>query len=109
MNSFRKNSTNKYTKKTVKAFNPSDYEIVKELGKGGFGSVYEVREKINNMNLNNIKKYAMKEISLTNESKEEIEEAKQEAEFLSKFDNNQFIIKYYDSTILLFIIINFIF
>ena len=89
----------KNIKKRVKAFNPQDYEIVKELGKGGFGSVYEVREKINNMNLNNIKKYAMKEISLTNESKEEIEEAKQEAEFLSKFDNNQFIIKYYGSTI----------
>jgi len=99
MNSFRKNSTNKYTKKTVKAFNPSDYEIVKELGKGGFGSVYEVREKINNINFNKIKKYAMKEILLANESKEAIEEAKKEAEFLSKFDNNQFIIKYYGSTI----------
>ena len=105
----KKTNSVKNIKKRVKAFNPQDYEIVKELGKGGFGSVYEVREKINNMNLNNIKKYAMKEISLTNESKEEIEEAKQEAEFLSKFDNNQFIIKYYDSTILLFIIINFIF
>jgi len=98
MNCLRINS-NQYTKKTVKAFNPWDYEIVKEIGKGGFGSVYEVREKINNMNFNKIKKYAMKEILLTNESKEAIEEAKKEAEFLSKFDNNQFIIKYYGSTI----------
>ena len=41
----------------------------------------------------------MKEILLKDESEEAILEAKKEAEFLSKFDSNQFIIKYYNSTV----------
>ena len=98
MSRLRKDSWG-YIKKKVKVFNPSNYEIIKKLGEGGFGSVYQVQEKINNSNFNNIKYYAMKEILLEDESEETIAEAKKEAEFLSKFDSNQFIIKYYNSTV----------
>lgn len=85
-----------HIKKKVEVFNPSKYYIIKELGKGGCGAVYQVRETINNLNFGHIKYYAMKEISLEDESEETIAEAKKEAEFLSQFDN-QFIIKYYGS------------
>ena len=57
-----------------------EYEIVKELGKGGIGRVILVKSKSDN------KYYAIKEILLLNESEITINNIKKEANILSKFD-----------------------
>ena len=74
------------------SFNPytNGYEIIKELGKGGFGRVLQVLRKSDN------KYYAMKEITISGEPQEKINRIKAEAKFLSKF-NSENIVKYYDS------------
>ena len=65
-----------------------EYKIIKELGKGAFGRVVEVKK--------NNKYYAIKEIKLETELKDKIKEIQKEAEILSKF-NCKNIVKYYDS------------
>ena len=67
-----------------------EYEVVKELGRGGFGRVIQVKSKSDN------KYYAIKEILLQNESEITINNIKKESNILSKFDCNN-IVKYYDS------------
>ena len=65
-----------------------EYKIVKELGKGGSGKVFQVQK--------DNKYYALKEIQVTSELKDKIEEIQKEAKILSKF-NSKYIFKYYDS------------
>ena len=67
----------------------TEYQIIGKLGKGGCGNVNLVLSKKDN-NL-----YAMKEISIENETKENIDYIEKEAEFLSKFEC-KYIVKYYD-------------
>jgi len=67
-----------------------EYEIIKELGKGGFGRVILVKSKSDN------KYYAIKEIIIKPEMQDKIENIKKEADILSKFNCNN-IVKYYDS------------
>ena len=66
------------------------YEKIKILGEGGYGSVFQVKSKLDN------KFYAIKEIIIKNEMKDKIENIKKEADILSKF-NSKNIVKYYDS------------
>ena len=68
--------------------NKAEYKIVKELGKGGSGKVFQVQK--------DNKYYALKEIQVTSELKDKIEEIQKEAKILSKF-NSKYIVKYYDS------------
>ena len=66
------------------------YEEIKELGKGGFGRVIKVLNKLDN------KYYALKEISIKEETEDNIRNYQKEADILSKF-NCKNIVKYYDS------------
>ena len=68
--------------------NKAEYKIVKELGKGGSGKVFQVQK--------DNKYYALKEIQVTTGLKDKIEEIQKEAKILSQF-NNKNIVKYYDS------------
>ena len=67
-----------------------EYEVIKKLGEGGFGRVIQVKNKSDN------KFYALKEIIISKEMKDKIEDIKKEADILSKF-NCKNIVKYYDS------------
>ena len=71
--------------------NNIDYRIIKELGKGGFGNVYQVLSKSDN------KYYAIKVIPIKDKTEEIIKSFEKEAEILSKFNCDK-IIKYYDSS-----------
>ena len=66
------------------------FEVIKDLGEGGFGKVILVKDKSDN------KPYAIKEIIINNEMKGKIKDIQKEAEILSKF-NCENIVKYYDS------------
>ena len=77
-------------KKMSIIINNIEYEIIKELGKGGFGNVHKVLSKSDNQH------YAIKVIPIKGETKEKIESFRNEANILSKFECNN-IIKYYDS------------
>ena len=72
------------------AIKDKKYEIIKNLGEGGFGRVILVKDKSDN------KPYAIKEIIINNEMKGKIKDIQKEAEILSKF-NCENIVKYYDS------------
>ena len=67
--------------------NSKEYKIIKEIGKGGFSKVYKVK--------NENKEYAPKQIPLDNKKDEE--KIRREAKILSNIDNNEYIVKYYDS------------
>ena len=67
-----------------------EYEVIEELGKGGFGRVIQVKSKSDN------NYYAIKEITIKAEMKDGLENIKKEADILSKFNCNN-IVKYYDS------------
>jgi len=67
-----------------------EYKIIKKLGEGGYGKVYQVLKKSNKKN------HALKELSIKGETKDNIQKIKKEAEILSKF-NHKNIVKYYDS------------
>ena len=66
------------------------YEEIQELGKGGFGRVIKVLNKLDN------KYYALKEILIREETENDIKNYQKEADILSKF-NCENIVKYYDS------------
>ena len=66
------------------------YEEIKQLGKGGYGRVIQVKRKSDN------KFYAIKEIIIEDEMEISVENIKNEADILSKFNCNN-IVKYYDS------------
>ena len=68
----------------------TEYTIIKELGKGGFGKVIKASNKSNN------EEYAIKIIPIKGETEEQIKIFQNEANILSKFDCNN-IVKYYDS------------
>ena len=65
----------------------TEYEVIQNLGKGGYGRVIQVKSKSDE------KFYAIKEIIIKDEMEENI---KNEADILSKFNCNN-IVKYYDS------------
>ena len=68
----------------------TEYTIIEELGKGGFGKVIKASNKSNN------EEYAIKIIPIKGETEEQIKIFQNEANILSKFDCNN-IVKYYDS------------
>ena len=70
--------------------NSQEYKIIKELGQGAFGKVYQV---INN-NCN--KYYAIKKILLKNLNENQFENIQNEAKILSNIES-EYIVKYYDS------------
>ena len=70
----------------------SDFEIIKQLGKGAFGSVNLVRRK------KDMKTYAMKRILLTTLSKKERETSLNEIRILASL-NHKNIIAYKESFI----------
>ena len=72
--------------------NNTQYQIIKELGKGGFGKVYQVLNKSDN------KYYAIKQIPIKVETKDKIESFQNEINILSKINCNN-IVKYYGSSI----------
>ena len=67
-----------------------EYEIIKELGKGGNGRVIKVLNKFDK------KYYAIKEIEIREDMKDKIKDIQKEADILSEF-NCKNIVKYYDS------------
>ena len=74
------------------ANNSNNYEVIKTLGKGGFGEVFLVRKE------NNI--YALKKLLIHSSglTKEKISEYKNMINILSRI-NNEYVIKYYDTFI----------
>ena len=59
-----------------------EYNIIKLLGQGGFGRVFQVSRKSDN------KEYALKIIPIKEQSKERIKSFQNEADILSKFNCN---------------------
>ena len=68
-----------------------EYKIIKELGHGAFGKVYQVLNEKEN------KYYALKKIELIEFCEEELELYENEAKLLSSI-NNAHIVKYYNSS-----------
>ena len=69
--------------------NKIEYYIIKELGKGGFGRVKQV------LSSKDKKFYAIKEIPVKEDTKEQIQSFQNEINNLSQFNCNN-IVKYYD-------------
>jgi len=68
-----------------------EYKIIKELGRGAFGKVFQILNEKEN------KYYALKKIELIEFSEEELELYENEAKILSSI-NNAHVVKYYDSS-----------
>lgn len=68
-----------------------EHKIIKELGHGAFGKVYQV------LNEKEDKYYALKKMELREFSEEELDLYENEAKLLSSIDNAH-IVKYYDSS-----------
>ena len=68
----------------------SKYKIIKKLGQGSFGAAYEV------LNINDNKKYVIKEIQKKEASKSELEDLIKEAKILSTI-NHCNVVKYFES------------
>ena len=68
--------------------NKEEYEIIKELPRGGFGRVYKLKK--------NGKFYAYKKILIIDSTQEQINQYTEEAKILSGF-NSEYIVKYYFS------------
>ena len=69
--------------------NKEKYKILKILGQGAFGTVYEV------INIDDNRHYAIKKIQINDASKEELDKIKNESKILSQLDN-KYIVKYYE-------------
>ena len=80
-----------------------EYEIMKELGHGGFGKVFQVLGKSDN------KSYAIKEIPIKEEKKGQIEEIQKEADILSKFNCDNIVKCYgtYENSKSIYILMEF--
>ena len=70
--------------------NSKEYKIIKTLGQGGNGKVYQVLDEKDN------KYYAIKTIPIHNLDEEDIKQIENEAKILSNIDDIH-IVKYYDS------------
>ena len=70
--------------------NIKEYEILKELGKGGYGRVIQVKSKPDN------KYFAIKEIPIKQESNQKLKYVQNEFDILLEFNCDN-IVKYYDS------------
>ena len=70
--------------------NSQEFKIIKELGQGGNGKVYQVLNEKDN------KYYAIKQISISYLTEEEINIIENEAKILSSI-HDEHIVKYYDS------------
>ena len=68
-----------------------NYEIINQLGKGGFGAVYKVINKDENNKI-----YAIKKVSIKGLNQKELDLIKNEANILSSIDNEN-IVKYHES------------
>ena len=68
----------------------SNFEIISEIGRGSFSTVYKVKCKIDNCI------YAMKEVNLPNLNHKEIDNSFNEVQILSKI-KSEYIISYIDS------------
>ena len=68
----------------------SNFEILSEIGRGSFSTVYKVKCKIDNYI------YAMKEVNLPNLNQKEIDNSFNEVQILSKL-KSEYIISYIDS------------
>ena len=68
----------------------SNFEILSEIGRGSFSTVYKVKCKIDNYI------YAMKEVNLPNLNQKEIDNSFNEVQILSKI-KSEYIISYIDS------------
>ena len=68
-----------------------EYKLIKVLGRGGFGRVYQV------LSVSDNKFYAIKEIPIKNETENIIKEFQNVAVILSKFNSNN-IVKYYGTS-----------
>ena len=66
------------------------YEVIKKLGEGGYGIVFQVKRKSDK------ELYVIKEIKIKDEMKDKIKDIEKEAIILSQF-NCKNIVKYYDS------------
>ena len=66
------------------------YEIIKILGVGGYGKVFQAKSKSDN------KYYAIKEIEIRDEMKDKIKDIKNDLDIISKFECKN-IVKYYVS------------
>lgn len=85
----------KYKNRKVKSL--KDYIIKEQLGIGSFGKVYKVIKKESEPN-GTKQVFVLKQISLFNLRKEEVEEVNKEAKILSCL-NSKYIVKYFDSWI----------
>ena len=74
----------------MNAIKYSKYKIIKKLGQGSFGAAYEV------LNINDNKKYVIKEILMKEASKEEVDDLVKEAKILSTIHNDN-VVKYFES------------
>ena len=70
--------------------NNSDYQNIKKLGEGAFGSAFKV------LNIKNNQIYVIKQILFKNSTEKEVEAIKKEAKILSSL-NNENIVKYFNS------------
>ena len=68
----------------------SKYKIIKKLGQGAFGAAYEAS------NINDNKKYVIKEIQMKEASKDETDQLKKESQILSTINNDN-VVKYFES------------
>ena len=78
--------------KTSIKFKNIEYKIIKELGKGLFGKVYQALNKSDN------KYYVIEEFPIKEETKETIQSFQNEINILLKLNYNN-IVKYYDASI----------
>ena len=82
---------NQNAKKNRININNKEYNIIKELGKNGFGRVIQVSSNSDNKN------YAVKVIPITEETKDQFKNIQNEVDILSKLNCNN-IVKYYNSS-----------
>ena len=68
----------------------TDFEIIHALGKGGFGTAYRVRNKVDS------KEYAMKKVLIPSSSQQVLQRVVREAQVLSSLESTH-IVRYYSA------------